>query len=47
MNYDKGILFDEKLTAELKEKFYCVDDDPKYGERLFFENLGGLAHVEF
>lgn len=46
MNYDKGILFDEKLTAELKEKFYCVDDDPKYGERLFFENSGGSLRLK-
>lgn len=46
MNYPNGILFDEKLTKELKEKFYCVDADEKYGKRLFFENSGGSLRLK-
>ena len=46
MNYPNGILFDEKLTKELKEKFYCVDTDEKYGKRLFFENSGGSLRLK-
>ena len=36
MEYRNGLLFDEALQKELKEKFYYVDADPAYGERLFF-----------
>ena len=35
-----------KLTNELKEKFYYVDADPEYGERLFFENSGGSLRLK-
>lgn len=46
MNENKGIMFDEALVAELKEQFYMPDDDPKYGERLFFDNSGGSLRLK-
>ena len=46
MSCDKGILFDGELQASLKEKFYYVDADPIYGERLFFENSGGSLRLK-
>lgn len=46
MSCDKGILFDRELQASLKEKFYYVDADPIYGERLFFENSGGSLRLK-
>jgi Selenocysteine lyase len=42
----KGILFDKEYQEELKSKFYYVDKDPKYGERLFFENSGGSLRLK-
>ncbi|MBE7062262.1 MAG: aminotransferase class V-fold PLP-dependent enzyme [Ruminococcaceae bacterium] len=45
MNYQNGILFDEKFQKELKEKFYYADADPIYGKRLFFENSGGSLRL--
>ncbi len=46
MNYQNGLLFDEKLQKELKEKFYYADFDPEHGERLFFENSGGSLRLK-
>ena len=46
MNYEKGILFDEELVSKLKEKFCCLDEDPEYGKRLFFENSGGSLRLK-
>lgn len=46
MKYPNGLLFDEKLQKELKDKFYYVDYDPEYGERLFFENSGGSLRLK-
>ena len=42
---EKGILFDEALIKELKEKFYLVEGDPEYGERLFYDNSGGSLRL--
>ena len=41
MDETKGILFDESFQKELKGRFCYPDGDPKYGERLFFDNSGG------
>lgn len=46
MEYPNGLLFSEKIQKELKEKFYYADYDPKYGERLFFENSGGSLRLK-
>lgn len=46
MEYPHGILFDEKLQKELKDKFYYADTDPVHGERLFFENSGGSLRLK-
>ena len=51
MEYPKGLLFEDKIQKELKEKFYYIDAYPVYGERLFFERArrdgrGFLAILE-
>lgn len=46
MEYPNGLLFDDKIQKELKEKFYYADEDPKYGKRLFFENSGGSLRLK-
>ncbi len=46
MEYPKGLLFEDKIQKELKEKFYYIDADPVYGERLFFENSGGSLRLK-
>lgn len=46
MEYPHGLLFEEDLQRELKEKFYYADEDPEYGERLFFENSGGSLRLK-
>ena len=46
MNYPEGLLFDESYVKELKEKFYFVDADPNFGERLFFDNSGGSLRLK-
>lgn len=45
-NYTKGLLFDDVLVKELKNKFYYTEADPIYGERLFFENSGGSLRLK-
>lgn len=45
MYSDKGILFDDAFTKELKEKFYYADADPTEGKRLFFDNSGGSLRL--
>ncbi|MCQ4690385.1 aminotransferase class V-fold PLP-dependent enzyme [Clostridium sp. SL.3.18] len=45
MDETKGILFDESLQKELKGRFCYPDGDPKYGERLFFDNSGGSLRL--
>ena len=37
-DYPQGLLFDGKLQAEIKDRFWNVDSDPEAGKRLFFEN---------
>lgn len=46
MEYLKGLLFDEPFQKELKEKFCYADEDPVFGERLFFENSGGSLRLK-
>ncbi|MBR2965434.1 MAG: aminotransferase class V-fold PLP-dependent enzyme [Clostridia bacterium] len=45
-NYPHGLLFEEALQKELKEKFCFADADPDFGERLFFENSGGSLRLK-
>ena len=45
-DYPQGLLFDEKLQAEIKERFWNVDSDPEAGKRLFFENAGGSLRLK-
>ena len=46
MDNKYGILFDKDFQESLKEKFFYVDEDPKYGKRLFFENSGGSLRLK-
>lgn len=46
MENRNGMLFTPEMQKQLKEKFYYVDEDPKYGERLFFENSGGSLRLK-
>ena len=46
MNKKCGVLFDKDLQESLKDKFFYVDEDPKYGKRLFFENSGGSLRLK-
>jgi cysteine desulfurase / selenocysteine lyase len=49
MNNDinKGQMFDEKISQEIKEKFYHVDFDPVNNiERIFFDNAGGSIRLK-
>ncbi|MFD1416720.1 aminotransferase class V-fold PLP-dependent enzyme [Oceanobacillus jeddahense] len=42
----EGEFFSSQLQKEIKEKFYFLDNDPNYGERLFFENSGGSLRLK-
>lgn len=44
--YKDGLLFSQELTREIKDRFYYVDADPEFGERLFFENSGGSLRLK-
>lgn len=44
MLYPKGLFFSKEFVAELKERFYYVDNDG-HGERLFFDNSGGSLRL--
>lgn len=46
MKADTGILFPNDYQKTLKEQFYYVDEDPAYGQRLFFENSGGSLRLK-
>ena len=46
MNYPNGLLFEDALQKNLKEKFCHADSDPEYGKRLFFENSGGSLRLK-
>ncbi|MFD1452922.1 MULTISPECIES: aminotransferase class V-fold PLP-dependent enzyme [Oceanobacillus] len=43
---NEGEFFSPQLQKEIKDKFYYLDEDPKYGERLFFENSGGSLRLK-
>lgn len=45
-DYPQGLLFDGKLQAEIKDRFWNVDSDPEAGKRLFFENAGGSLRLK-
>ncbi len=45
-DYPHGLLFDEKLQSEIKNRFWHVDSDPEAGKRLFFENAGGSLRLK-
>ena len=44
-NYE-NFVFSSELSKEIKDKFYYVDADPEFGERLFFENSGGSLRLK-
>ncbi|WP_317856024.1 aminotransferase class V-fold PLP-dependent enzyme [Chakrabartyella piscis] len=46
MNETKGILFDSVLVQELKNQFFMPNEDPRDGERLFFDNSGGSLRLQ-
>ncbi len=39
-------MFSKSLSEEIKNRFYYVDADPEFGERLFFENSGGSLRLK-
>lgn len=41
----KGLLFDDELMAEIREKFCRIDTDYDGSRRLFFENAGGSLRL--
>lgn len=43
--YSTGKLLDDKLLNELRNKFAFLNEDPDYGERLFFDNSGGSLRL--
>ena len=45
-NLNEGLLFDPALSAKIKDRFYYVDADPEFGQRLFFENSGGSLRLK-
>lgn len=46
MEYPNGLLFDEALVKEIKERFYLVDRDVDGADRLFFDNSGGSLRLK-
>ena len=40
------LFFDPELQAEIKKRFFYVDEDPKGRKRLFFENSGGSLRLK-
>ena len=44
-NYSQGILFDDKLQAEVRDRFCNIDHD-EFGKRIFFENSGGSLRLK-
>ncbi|MEL7649149.1 MAG: aminotransferase class V-fold PLP-dependent enzyme [Sedimentibacter sp.] len=44
---NEGCLFDEKLSEDIKDRFYHVDYDPVHKtERIFFDNAGGALRLK-
>lgn len=44
--YKNGLAFEDNLLKEIKDKFYYVDEDFLYGNRLFFDNAGGSFRLK-
>ena len=44
--YKNGLVFEDNLLKEIKDKFYYVDEDFLYGNRLFFDNAGGSFRLK-
>lgn len=44
--YPEGLVFDDSVQQEVKEKFMYVDEDPIIGKRLFFDNAGGAFRLK-
>lgn len=42
----QGIFFEDSFLKELREKFWYVDVDPGYNERLYFDNSGGSLRLK-
>lgn len=40
---NEGEFFSPQLQKEIKDKFYYLDEDPKYGERLFLRTPVDLS----
>ncbi len=45
-NYNQGKLFPETLSAEIRDKFYYMDEDYTGYKRIFFENAGGSLRLK-
>lgn len=43
---DEKILFDQHLQAEIKERFFFVNEDYLGRKRQFFENSGGSLRLK-
>ena len=39
-------LFPKETMARVRDAFYWIDEDPKSGKRLFFENSGGSFRLK-
>ena len=46
MSNSYGTFFSDDFQKWVKEQFCYMDEDPKYGERLFFENSGGSLRLQ-
>lgn len=44
-DYPQGLLFDENLQKQVRDRFCNVDSD-SFGERIFFENSGGALRLK-
>jgi cysteine desulfurase/selenocysteine lyase len=45
-DYPDGLFFSDEMQAQIKDKFYYINDDPHIGERLFFDNAGGSLRLK-
>lgn len=42
----QGLLFSPELTAAVRDRFYCMDEDPRRpGRRIYFDNAGGAFRL--
>ena len=44
-DYPQGILFDDQLQSEIRDRFCNIDAD-SFGKRIFFENSGGSLRLK-